>query len=354
MPFYGSDGEIAGVAGIDLFINHLDEFIAGAQIGQTGQAFILNEKGRIIISSYDEHDGDETFIRENLLESPDEATRNVAASMIRGETGIKRVIVGGTERFIAYHRMEAMPWSFAVVIDVEEVIRSALNSEQNIFNMNQSALSSIDRIITVVGIAAMVIFLIAIAGNILLSRRLTDAEERVKLMLDSTPLCCELWDENFNVIDCNNAAVRVYRLKDKQEYIDRFSELSPEYQPDGQRSDEKAKMLVKKAFDENGFTFEWMNQLLDGTPIPEEVTLVPVNYGNSRVIAAYSRDLREHYKMMEEIKAATERNIVVTEASPVAYILCKKDLSPIDCNNEAVRLFDCSSKQVFLDNYFKL
>jgi signal transduction histidine kinase/CheY-like chemotaxis protein len=96
----------------------------------------------------------------------------------------------------------------------------------------------------------------------------------------------------------------MYGLKDKQEYIDRFYELSPEYQPDGRRSDEKARMLVEKAFTEGRCVFNWMHQKLDGTPMPMELTLVSVKYGDDYVIAAYQRDMREHNRMMGEIEAS--------------------------------------------------
>ncbi|MCL1901378.1 MAG: ATP-binding protein [Firmicutes bacterium] len=131
-----------------------------------------------------------------------------------------------------------------------------------------------------------------------------DADERMKLMLDATPLCCQLWDENFNTIDCNEAAYKMYGFKDKQEYMDRFSEISPEFQPDGSRSDEKAREYLKKAFESGKEVFEWMHRLPDGTPMPAEITVVRVQYVNRDIIAAYQRDLREEKRMMMEINDA--------------------------------------------------
>ena len=125
-----------------------------------------------------------------------------------------------------------------------------------------------------------------------------EAEERTRLMLDSTPLCCQIWDKNFNTIDCNEAAVKLYGFKSKQEYIERFQECSPEYQSDGRRSNEKAQSLVQKAFSEGYCLFEWTHQMPDGMPIPAEITLVRVKYGDDYVVAGYTRDLR-YIKTME-------------------------------------------------------
>jgi len=131
---------------------------------------------------------------------------------------------------------------------------------------------------------------------------LRKADERTKLMLDTSPLCCQLWDRNLDTIDCNEAAVRLYGFKDKQEYIDRFiNDCSPEYQPDGQRSSEKAVMLVKKAFDEGRCVFDWMHIIPGGTLMPAEITLVRVNYGDGYIVAAYTRDLRNIVDMENKI-----------------------------------------------------
>jgi PAS domain S-box-containing protein len=179
-----------------------------------------------------------------------------------------------------------------------------------------------------------------------------EAEERMTLMLDSFPMSCQILDRNLNLLDCNNAAVKLYGLTDKQEFKNRFFEFSPEFQPDWQRSDEKMHALVDKTFKEGYSEFEWTHRRSDGTPMPTEITLVRVKYKDDNAILGYARDMREYNRMKDEIKAIEERNLVVTEASPVAYILCLKDLSPIDCNNEAIRLFACPDKQSFINNYW--
>ncbi|MCL2381118.1 MAG: ATP-binding protein [Treponema sp.] len=137
-----------------------------------------------------------------------------------------------------------------------------------------------------------------------MKKSVIEANERIMLMLDTSPLCAQIWDRNLNTIDCNEAGVKLYGFKDKQEYVDKFLEsCSPEYQPDGQRSDEKAVTLVNTAFEEGYCIFDWMHQKpADGTPIPAEVTLVRAKYGSEDVIIGYTRDMREHNKMMETIK----------------------------------------------------
>ena len=120
------------------------------------------------------------------------------------------------------------------------------------------------------------------------------ADKRLKLMLNATPLACQIISRNFVAIDCNEAAIKLFGFKNKQEYVEKWSieHFSPEYQPDGQLSIEKANVLIKKAFEQGSCVFEWTHQLLDGVSIPTEVNLVRVEYENSNVIAAYIHDLR--------------------------------------------------------------
>ncbi|MDR2558088.1 MAG: response regulator, partial [Oscillospiraceae bacterium] len=134
-----------------------------------------------------------------------------------------------------------------------------------------------------------------------MEREIVKAEERIRIMLNATPLCCELWDADFNIIDCNEETVKFFGLSSKQEYIDNVFKFTPEFQSDGERSDEKVVKCLNKALDEGRYVFDWVHLAPDGTMVPVESTLVRVDYKDNYMVAAYSRDLREYKKMMQEI-----------------------------------------------------
>ena len=125
---------------------------------------------------------------------------------------------------------------------------------------------------------------------------------RARLMLDATPLGAIYWDKDLKCVDCNEESVRLFGVKDKQEYLDRFMELSPEYQPDGSLSKKQAFEYVKKAFTDGYCRFEWLHQRIDGEPIPCEVILIRVEYEGDYSVLGYTRDLRELKEMMKKIK----------------------------------------------------
>ena len=181
-----------------------------------------------------------------------------------------------------------------------------------------------------------------------------EADERTQIMLDATPLSCQLWDEDFNIIDCNQAAVNLYDLKDKQEYLDRFFELLPEYQSNGIRSADFAHQRLTAAFRDGYLRCEAMHQKIDGTPIPVEITLVRVQQGNHYIVAGYTRDLREEKRMLAEMREADERSQIMLDSTPLGCSILGEDFHVIDCNLAALKLFGISSKQEYSDRFFEL
>jgi PAS domain S-box-containing protein len=135
-----------------------------------------------------------------------------------------------------------------------------------------------------------------------------EADERMQLMFDATPLCMNFWDKNINNIDCNQEAVKMFDLSSKKEYSERFHELSPEYQPDGRLSKDKAVEYLKKAFETGYSRFEWMHRKLDGELIPCDVILVRVEHKNDFIVVGYARDLRELKAMLGEIQRENEKS----------------------------------------------
>ncbi|MDR2695420.1 MAG: response regulator [Deltaproteobacteria bacterium] len=139
------------------------------------------------------------------------------------------------------------------------------------------------------------------------------ADERMRIMLDATPVCATFWDRNLTLIDCNRASAKLFDLPDTQSFLDRFFDLSPACQPNGQPSGARALELVRQTFEEGYCRFEWMHQKLDGEPVPCEVALIRAAYRDDFIVVGYIRDLRELKAMLSEM-----RRIEAAEASSKA------------------------------------
>ena len=135
-----------------------------------------------------------------------------------------------------------------------------------------------------------------------------EAEERIKIMFDSTPLICILRDENHKVIDCNQEALSLFGVSTKEDFIENFSKFYPEYQPDGRNSIEKSIEIYKELEEKKNIRFEWMFQTIDGNLLPVENTLSYISWKGVCCIITYSRDLREEKAKEQKIQESLEQS----------------------------------------------
>ena len=133
-----------------------------------------------------------------------------------------------------------------------------------------------------------------------------EVDEHTELMFEATPLSCSLWDSDCNIIDCNQESARLFNLTDKSDFMENFLNLSPEYQPCGLASRDKAREIIEKAFTDGFCRCEWMHRTLDGETLPCEVILVCVKHKSKPVVAAYIRDMREVSATLEAMRKAED------------------------------------------------
>jgi len=185
-PFYDAYGNIAGVVGMGMFLNVLKEVVAGTKTGETSYAFIVNEKGEMIISDNITKDEDGRIIRENILKS-DTFPHDTALRMVNREKGVAHAVMDGKEKIIAYHGLATVPWSLAIVSDAEEIISPALILESNIINLKEATLAIFDRDIMWIAVIACFILIFVITGVLSLTGQLaTDITEPLeKLTVDA-------------------------------------------------------------------------------------------------------------------------------------------------------------------------
>ena len=133
------------------------------------------------------------------------------------------------------------------------------------------------------------------------------AEERMRLIIDNMPLVTNIIGRDSIVTDCNEEGPRLFGFPDKQEYMKRFFELQPEFQPGGQSSREKALEMNDIALRTGQNRFEWMHKHINGEPIPCEVTLIRVSQQGESRLLSFVRDLRE-FNERKRAEIAEESN----------------------------------------------
>jgi PAS domain S-box-containing protein len=156
-------------------------------------------------------------------------------------------------------------------------------------------------------------------------REAREAEERMHIMLDTMPFSCTFWDKNGNLIDCNRKAVEHFDCEDKQEYADSFYILSPKYQPDGRHSAEKAKTVIREAYEKGQKNFIWEHVTAKGEPLPVEVHLHRVKWKDEYRVVGYTRDIRKIRTLEDELIHMS--SLVEASPSPAMYVKSDKSIA---------------------------
>jgi PAS domain S-box-containing protein len=136
---------------------------------------------------------------------------------------------------------------------------------------------------------------------------LRQSEERFRLLFERSADALLLLDgERF--IDCNEAAVALMRCAGPSDLISRrLPDLSPEQQPDGTPSAEKASELYQIAFDQGSHRFEWRARRANGEELPVEALITAIPFRDKSILYAVLRDITERKRAEEENRRLTEQ-----------------------------------------------
>ncbi len=112
-------------------------------------------------------------------------------------------------------------------------------------------------------------------------------------------------DEGF--FSGNPAAIELFGCADEEQFVTCHpADLSPEYQPDGVKSLEKAGQMMGTAIENGSHFFEWAHQRIDGTEFPATVLLTRMELEGQTVLQATVRDVTSQKQTAEALQAAKE------------------------------------------------
>jgi PAS domain S-box-containing protein len=114
----------------------------------------------------------------------------------------------------------------------------------------------------------------------------------------------------------NPATVELFGAKDAAQLIALCPwDLSPQFQPDGRLSVEKAREMVETAMREGSRSFEWAHKRLNGKEFPATVLLARMELDGQTLLQATVRDITEHKRAEEQAQTAVaETNRLLAEA----------------------------------------
>lgn len=177
-------GQVVAVAGAGSYMRTVNEAVLNTEIGESGYAFLVNEKGQVIFSPKEE--GETAAIADadmDLRKSGNRELAVLAKRMTEGKSGIGELTLDGKEVYLAYAPLESLGWSFVTVMDVEEVVAPAKKSQNEILQLTKEAAKKQDGAIR----DMLFVFLVVTAAATLLisffcaayTRKLTDPIKRL-------------------------------------------------------------------------------------------------------------------------------------------------------------------------------
>lgn len=155
--------------------------------------------------------------------------------------------------------------------------------------------------------------------------------------------------ENNIFTDCNIATSKMLGYSSKNEFLNVHpSKLSPEVQPDGKNSFEKAEEMMRLAFKKSSHRFEWIHTKKNGENFPVEVLLTTItNKPNNKVIYCVWRDITERKKGELKLKESEEKFSKLYNNSPDMFIsVSAKDASILQCNDTLIKKTGYSRKEI--------
>lgn len=149
IPVYDDKGEFRGVAGVDLQLATITDRISSLEIGDTGYGFLIDSEGRAIAIPNQvlaDFNLSENEFQSGNIENLSLINRvplevfEVLAKMTSGQTGMRRVEINGSTRYIAYKPIPIVDYSFGIVISEDELLQEFVDTNTILENETRNTI----------------------------------------------------------------------------------------------------------------------------------------------------------------------------------------------------------------------
>jgi PAS domain S-box-containing protein len=156
-------------------------------------------------------------------------------------------------------------------------------------------------------------------------------EEKYRTLFVNSPIAYFII-QNGVFVELNEAASQLY--DSSKEYLIGKSpvEISPEYQPNGRRSDELVAESFDKVFTEGNISFDWIHTRENGTNFIAEINLSPIEFQQQTAIFVAWQDITQRRHAEENNRKLSQ----AVEQSPVSIVITNLDGNIEYANKQAI------------------
>jgi PAS domain S-box-containing protein len=167
-----------------------------------------------------------------------------------------------------------------------------------------------------VGVSGLVL---DVSERKVMSDQLRDVSEQFHVLYEMSGDAHMLVTPTEGFVGGNRAAAAMFGCDSVAQFLKLSpATTSPEFQPDGRRSDEKAEQFMHYALERGSHQFEWMHRRVDGTLFHADVMLTTLNVGGKGVIQATVRDISERIAAEARMQSLNEQLVHALDRAEMA------------------------------------